>query len=628
MADNDKTRLGFTEDDSNKSKSALKGFADYTKAVFADIGQSFQKMVDPKNIMSVMDDMESSAVKIAKQFGQGRENVVTLQAAFGDALTKVTEMGGSLTDIERIQKGIVETTGRNVILTGEQFEQIYAAQEATGQQAETMMKSFKDVGMSASFINSEMQKVVDVARQQGVSAQEVSSKVVQNMSALNKFNFEGGVQGLAKMAAQATQLRIDMSTTLNMADRLFDPENAIEMAASMQRLGVTQSALLDPLRLMDMAQNDPAELQNQLAEMSKKFVQMGKDGNFEIMPNAKRELREIERALNLPAGQLSNMALAGAELENKLSKIRFPDSIANEDTQKMIANMAELDKSTGEYIVQFTNKETGQVEKKSIASLTEEDVKAIGEASAPKSMEDLAKEQLTTSVRIEKILEAIAKKAGAGLAGTRVAEKTKEATVGAYQAIGKGVEAGFDVKSQREFYQKTGQEALTNLKEGDIFGGLKDAAVSTVTWLESSLNKSIEGLSTSFTELAKKDNEIIDAITGVLKSAKNVIEKNEKIDLGFQKIGMKGAPNLEQEKLALEKKEPDKTTSNIQQSVKVDPMSLTIDIKALGISSEDVKKAFDDTDVKQRMVTALLEGLNLGSDPQKLREKLDKLEKM
>ena len=38
------------------------------------------------------------------------------------------------------------------------------------------------------------------------------------------------------------------------------------MAAAMQRLGVAQSDLLDPLRLMDLSANDPTELQNQIVQ--------------------------------------------------------------------------------------------------------------------------------------------------------------------------------------------------------------------------------------------------------------------------------------------------------------------------------------------------------------------------
>ena len=69
-----------------------------------------------------------------------------------------------------------------------------------------------------------MQKIVDIARQQGVSVQAVSSQAVSNMESMNKYNFQGGVDGLAKMAAQAASLRIDMKSTLTFSENLYKPE--------------------------------------------------------------------------------------------------------------------------------------------------------------------------------------------------------------------------------------------------------------------------------------------------------------------------------------------------------------------------------------------------------------------
>jgi hypothetical protein len=113
------------------------------------------------------------------------------------------------------------------------------------------------------------------------------------MESMNKYNFQGGVDGLAKMAAQASSMRIDMKTTLNFAEGLYNPEKAIEMSSALQRLGVTQSDLLDPLRLMDLSLNDPTELQNQLVQMTEQFVQLNEKGQFQIAPGQIRRLREI-----------------------------------------------------------------------------------------------------------------------------------------------------------------------------------------------------------------------------------------------------------------------------------------------------------------------------------------------
>ena len=143
-----------------------------------------------------------------------------------------------------------------------------------------------------------MTEVAQIAREAGVSVAAVSEGVVQNLDKMNIYNFENGTKGLAKMAAQASRLGIDMDKIFGVVDKVFNPEGAIEMAAAMQRLGVSTSALLDPLRLMDLSQNDPTELQNQIVNMTKDFVRFNEElGQFEIMPGEKRRLNEIGKEL-------------------------------------------------------------------------------------------------------------------------------------------------------------------------------------------------------------------------------------------------------------------------------------------------------------------------------------------
>jgi hypothetical protein len=267
----------------------------------------------------------------------------------------------------------------------------------------------------------------------------VSGAVIKNMEALNKFNFAGGVEGLAKMAAQSTALRVDMGKTLELADRLFDPEKAIDLAASMQRLGVSQSSLLDPLKLMDLAQNDPAELQNQIAQMSKQFVQLGKDGHFEIMPGAKRQLREISSAMGISYNDITKMALGSADLDKKMKEISFPS--ATEDQKKMIANMAEMG-AGGTYEIKTAAGET-----KDVSKLTGPEIEALEKMAntAPPTMEELAKQQLTATQSITAAINSLADRTGLGAARSETAggilKGTRAVATAASEIPGEGLSA-------------------------------------------------------------------------------------------------------------------------------------------------------------------------------------------
>jgi hypothetical protein len=614
---------------STGTTNPIQGFGEYLKSLGKDIGDAIMTNFDGAQIIKTMEEMEGYATSIAHQFGQGRENVVAMQAAMGDAAIKVKEMGGSMKDISGIMQDVANTLGRNVITQGETIEGIYEVTKVTDQTTGELVKGFKDAGFSISHINKEMQSVVDVARRQGVSAVAVSDKVLENMSALNKFGFENGVQGLAKMAAQATALRIDMKSTLDMADRLFDPEQAINMAASMQRLGVTQSDLLDPLRLMDLAQNDPAELQNQLSEMSKQFVQLNEKGQFEIMPGARRQLREIERELQLPAGQLSKMALSSAELDDKLSKISFPD-FADEDQQKMIANLAEMGEG-GQYQVTFEDKE-GKTQTKAITELTEDDIKQLGEASQPKSLEDIAKEQLKTSDRIAAILESMKDRTGTALAGTRVVEQGRQATVEAYGVLGKTASGEkLQIDTLRDALGSGLSNLLDSINKGEALGGFTTALTNTSTYIQGAFDEALKNGKTAIDDLTKSTNPLTQLFTGLVeKTATYVGEKEKLITPKTTEVKDFVIP-FEQDQLRIynnaivggtnlgNNTNTPPTESN--QKISVDG-SITVNVTSQGIDTNSLSMALNDLTVKQQIVQAVITGMNPNSNPNQLNQQI------
>ena len=350
----------------------------------ANLGSNF----DPSVIAEVVFNLDEAAARMMKQFGQAQAMSDTIRKSMTESVTSVRKLGGDIDDVLKTQQQASAALGRNVLLTEETTTSLYAAFKVTNQEVSKIVNAMADVGISASDAGEQMYNVVKVARELGVNALAVSEKVVTNMDALNKFNFEGGVTGLAKMAAQATLLRVDMKKTLDLADKMFSPEDAIKTAAALQRLGVTQSDLLDPLRLMELGQNDPAELQNQIAEMSKQFVKLGKDGNFEIAPGAKGQLREIGKELGMTGGEIEKMALAGANLDKKLKEINFSVD-AKEEDKKLIANMAEKGKD-GSYKIKIDGKD------KNVDDLSRTDIDKLIEDSkkAPPTIEKLAEEQL------------------------------------------------------------------------------------------------------------------------------------------------------------------------------------------------------------------------------------------
>jgi hypothetical protein len=217
--------------------------------------------------------------------------------------------------------------------------------------------------------------------------------VTDNMAQMNRFQFEGGVQGLTKMAAQASLLRFDMKQTFELAERVISPEGAIEVASAFQRLGVAAGNLVDPFALMNASINDPGELQDSLVDVAKQFTYFDeKTKTFKINPQGVLTLREIQQQTGVSAAEMSKLGLAAAELDERLSQISPSLKFENEEDKQYLANIGRMGEG-GEYEVKIKGQEDyvklGELNQEQLDELIDE------QKNGPKTLEDLAKAQLT-----------------------------------------------------------------------------------------------------------------------------------------------------------------------------------------------------------------------------------------
>jgi hypothetical protein len=223
------------------------------------------------------------------------------------------------------------------------------------------------------------------------------SDVTSNMAMMNKFNFSDGVQGLTKMAAQASIFRFDMSDTFNVMEKSLSPEGAIELSSAFQRMGVTAGDLTDPFQLMYKSLNDPEGLQKSLGKMTEKFSYFDdKTKTFKISPEGMLQMRELAKQTGISYESLSKSALASANLSAALKQINPSINFKSEEDKQLLSNIARMGES-GEYEVNV--KEADGTEKiKKFSELNQEQIdKLIKEQKeGPKTLEDYARGQLKT----------------------------------------------------------------------------------------------------------------------------------------------------------------------------------------------------------------------------------------
>lgn len=472
--------------------------------------------------------MQSGQI-LANDMGIGKTRMSEMKTTIADAIPEMLKLGLTTSNAFQVIRDVPAALGVNTTMGTEALREMGAAAQVSGVSTKLLAQEFKGVGMSLYDVGDRMAEVANYAKSVGVNVKAVSAEVVTNLKQLNLFNFSNGVTGLAKMASQATMLGIDMEKTFRLAESLMSPEKAIEMSAALQRLGVSSSALLDPLKAMDLAQNDPEALQKEMVNVSKEFTKLKADGSgFEILPGAKRRLREVAEAMGMSASELANMSIKSADLDMKMSKIKFPSLASSEEDKMLIANMAQM--KGGEAVLQIKNEVTGKMDEINVKDLTADQITKLKEQEADqnKTIEQLAIDQLD-------VLQSIDAKTGGAVAAVSYGKATTPAMDRFYSTMNvlreetvKVVTSGFNTGNVREGYK-----GATEPLESGVIDFLKgEGSFATLT---STLTKLTDNITNTLSEITKG------AANNLINSGQNTINKVSEI---YSSTGKVDATNI------------------------------------------------------------------------------------
>jgi soluble cytochrome b562 len=317
-------------------------------------------------------------------------------------------------------------------------------------------------------------------------------------------------------------------------DKAFDPEGAIEMASAFQRLGVTQSDLLDPLKLMNMSMNDPEQFMKSISDMGKSLTELDEKGNIRIAPGSIRRMKKLAEAAGMSTDEFAKMSKASAELDIKMQKISFPD-FATEEQKTMIANISQMKDGKIQMKVDGEMKDVNEVLQKFKGD--QEGLKKFLEASQPKTQEELLLEQLTTQQSIDAGINSIANKTGLAFAGSKTGGKIREAERKIVRAGTDTINNSLDISElRRGFDDNIGalSQSLGRLASGE--GSLAEVGQSL-----SSVFSNIKGGAVNFYEDLKKNmgeeekkllsstNEFVVGLTKMAEGTYNFVKTEEKL---------------------------------------------------------------------------------------------------
>ena len=474
--------------DLNALKSLKNLFGDF-RTMLGNIGSSINELDT---------EIRNNQATLAGLFGTSRDAVFALRKELAVATPEITRLGGKENEAFEIQKSVTQALNTNAVLQGELMTDLFLGGKAIGKTSEQMgevVGKFQDVGISAGLVRDKIEEAAKLARRVGVNTSAVFELVERNLSKMNMYSFKDGVQGLTRMAVSSAAMRRDMTEIFYFAEKVFDPDKAIETVAGFQRLGLAVGALADPLRLTFLASEDVEELNKELLNAVKNFGTLDKEtGEMKFTATEKRDLKEFAALTSQSTDELYKF-ITYQQKRNVLNKdSKF--SMFSEEDKDLITNIAQFDRKKGAFVV------TLKGETKLTTELNEADLAELTKQEKRKTLEDYAKAQLTETELLTQTMQSIAKALGASVIGTRGFGDFVEAIRGAGTAT-----------------SKITQESLTQKVRESIGGAEKSGDISVEL-----LNNILNGTA-NFDELAQKLSESTQTFNVVFKDFSKIFGK-------------------------------------------------------------------------------------------------------
>ena len=442
-------------------------------AAIEKLKEELTRMKDPLDqTLQKMFEITMAADGLNKTFIGNRARIREMMDAVSAVSPEIVGLGGDFKDAGKVIGEIAAGTRRTLIASKEDIRELFATSKVIGQDVSKLVEEFGKAGIMYSNISENVLDSINYVNSIGANAKAVMGDVVSNTDKLSRFNFEGGVQGLTKMAAQASMLRFDMKETFELADKVLDPDKAIEVASAFQRLGVSAGNLTDPFMLMNQSINDPSGLQDSLINVAKQFTYFDEQTkSFKISPQGILTLREMEQQTGVSAKSMREAALSAADLDKRMSDIKKTGIATgfSEDDQKLIANLSRMGAGGTGYEIKVKDEKGEEVYKK-LTDVSSEQLKATLETQkkAPKTIEDVQRNQLNIQESMLANLKEINEKILRGITGNQTALNNISKFSAGAREKGRGLTDKYfneDYSKQIEQYQKDLAAAGTDEKK-------------------------------------------------------------------------------------------------------------------------------------------------------------------
>ena len=264
--------------------------------------------------------------------------------SLNETIPPLQALGLGVSDIVEFTKQMVDDSGKFAFISND--AQVKAAGIATAygmtmKELAGSYKSFENVGIGARGASTAIGDAGKRSLELGLQSQTTIKGLQDNVEKLNMYGFQNGIRGLETMVRKSTEFRMSVESVFTVADKVFSPEGALEMAANLQVVGGAMGALNNPLEMMYMATNNVEGLQEAIFKSTESLATFNNEtGRFEVVGVNLRKAKDMADATGISLAELTKGAIAGNErmqAMNDMSGVNIP-----EETKEFLTNIATL----------------------------------------------------------------------------------------------------------------------------------------------------------------------------------------------------------------------------------------------------------------------------------------------
>ena len=312
-------------------------------------------VTDTKSQYNLSEKIAEEYKKVSFEMGLTAKGGKALAESFKAAVPFVQRLGMDAASLGEIYTKISEDSGRMKLFNQKDLETMALmsksfklGEDATGE----MVDRFDLMGISVKTMGKTFSDTFEDASKMGLNSQKVIEVLSNNFASMQRMSFAGGTKAMTQMAKLAVDMRMDVSSMLGMAEKFYNPEQAIEAAAELQLMGGDIAAAFgDPFEVMYLARNKPEELAKKVQSMTENMVQFNEQtGEYELPPEALQQLTFMSDKLGQNKDQIIDMAFQSSKLKD-VRDAMSDSTMFSEDEQSAIAQMAKFNKDTGQFEV-------------------------------------------------------------------------------------------------------------------------------------------------------------------------------------------------------------------------------------------------------------------------------------